>query len=84
MRVHGSFFIFLVPRSAKRREYKQRGDKNRRSVAHTIIAPVWGKMHIPGNLPLPASSLLTPASLLLIPDWLWSHSGLDGSHKIKL
>lgn len=41
-----------------------KGDKNRRSTARSVIAPMWGKTHIPGNLPLPACSLLTPARLL--------------------
>lgn len=29
-----------------------------------VVAPLWGKRHIPGNLPLPACSLPTPQSLL--------------------
>ena len=40
------------------------GTKTGGALPNAVIAPLWGKRHIPGNLPLPASSLLTPASLL--------------------
>lgn len=57
--------LLSVPQSPNGElRYRQKGDKNRRSAARTVIAPLWGKTHIPGNLSLPASSLLTPASLL--------------------
>lgn len=40
------------------------------------------KTYIPGNLPLPDSSLLTPVKpAVLIPDWLGSLSGLEHGHK---
>lgn len=73
-----NYALIPVPHSQNTKlQYRQKGDKNRRSTTRTVIAPLWGKnAH---SRKSPTSCLQPPDSsepAVLIPEWLGSFSGL--------